>query len=645
MANGEEPRKTPNTDNQETSVLGNAPAAVSNTPNSTPGTLLNNRYLLVRQLNAGGFGTVHLAHDQQMHGRPVVVKIQINQRVDDPWFERKFSEEVRALSLLDHPGVVVAFDSGRTPDGMPFLVMQYVDGTTLRAAMSPEGMPLAQAAGILKQLGSALAAAHDKGIWHRDLKPENVMLQLCPGADDRVRLIDFGIATVADVQSKYQTNTRVAGSVLYMAPEQSIGQPTALTDIYAMGLIAYEMVTGRRPFPAENAMQMIAMQQRPVRVKPSDLRPSLPTAAEQLILSSLDPEPGRRPQSARAFGDRLHDALLGIGSSQSFVASASSAPPLPPPPPSFVAASQPTSAPPPAERKRRSKPLWLVIAAIAVFSGIYKDLFRIPKAPAVKVAKPEPNLEIDTAAPAPQQAPVSADAIELAFWNSVKDSTEPRLYGEYLAKYPDGRFASLARTKMDILSKKKEENPKSAAAPAPERSIDSELAFWSSLKSEDGPQRYKDYLARYPNGMFSTVAKLILVSMDKAAAKAAEKAAIPAVPEPPTPIVESIPGFRRKLPPPRDAQSLASYNGPMEGELHWTGIIPNHSTIVIQGGKASTGELTGDLPRVPVTVEVTSGNATPIVLPASHNKWDHITLLSASAAPLNSVVIHWKVKK
>jgi hypothetical protein len=145
--------------------------------------------------------------------------------------------------------------------------------------------------------------------------------------------------------------------------------------------------------------------------------------------------------------------------------------------------------------------------------------------------------------------------------------------------------------------------------------------------------------------MFSSVARLILLSLDKAAAKAAENAAIPVIPEPPNPIVESIPSLRRKLPPPRDALSLDSYNGPMEGELHWSGRIKGHGAIVIQGGQANTGELTGDLPRVPVTVEVISGNATPIVPPASHNKWDHMTLLSVSAAPVDSVVIRWKVKK
>jgi serine/threonine protein kinase len=624
MGTGDNAPKTPNTDNQETSVLGKEAS-------TSAGTLLNNRYLLIRQLNAGGFGTVHLAHDQQMHGRPVVVKIQINQRVDDPWFERKFSEEVRALSMLDHPGVVVAFDSGRTPDGMPFLVMQYVEGVTLRAAMSPEGMPLARAAGILKQLGHALAAAHEKGIWHRDLKPENIMLQPSGGSDDRVRLIDFGIATVADVKSKYQTSTRVAGSVLYMAPEQTIGQPTALTDIYAMGLIAYEMLTGRRPFPAENTIQMIAMQQQPVRVKPSDLRPSLPFAAEQLILRSLEAEPAKRPENARTFGDRLHDALLG-SAAHTFAQTAYTPPPLPPPPPTAHFTTPPVNvAVPSAPRKKkgRGKAFWAVIGGLVLFWNLSKD-WRKPHSPVVKVSKTL-HAEVGPDGDKPSKTPFSEDAIELAFWNSVKDSAEPRLYNEYLAQYPDGRFASLAKTKIELLGGK--EIPRAAA---PAGSEDDELAFWRTLKSEDGPQRYRDYLKKYPNGMFASVARLILVSLEKAAVVSPE----------PAPMADPTePNFRKQLPPPRPAVDLASYRGPTEGEIQWSGRVLNNTGLMIQAGEANTGTISGDLPRVPVKIELAGTQATAITIPAARNQWDHLGVRNLSGKPMRSLVIRWKVIK
>ena len=150
------------------------------------GVLLNDRYLIVRELSSGGFGKVFLAQDQQLHNRSVVVKIQLDRAIDDPWFEKKFNEELHALALIDHPGVVGALDSARTPDGRPFLVMQYVEGQPLRAAMASDGMPLDRAANIVRQIGQALSAAHDKGIWHRDLKPENIMLQMLPGGDEPV---------------------------------------------------------------------------------------------------------------------------------------------------------------------------------------------------------------------------------------------------------------------------------------------------------------------------------------------------------------------------------------------------------------------------------------------------------------------------
>jgi serine/threonine protein kinase len=556
MGTGDDAPKTPNTDNQETSVLGKTSATAG-------GTLLNDRYVLIRQLNAGGFGTVHLARDQQMHGRPVVVKIQINQRVDDPWFERKFSEEVRALSLLDHPGVVVAFDSGRTPDGMPFLVMQYVEGVTLREVMSPEGMPLERVAGILKQLGNALAAAHEKGIWHRDLKPENVMLQTNPGGEDRVRLIDFGIATVADVKSKYQTSTRVAGSVLYMAPEQNLGQPTALSDIYAMGLIAYEMVTGRRPFHAENAIQMITLQQLPVRVKPSDLRHSLPLAAEQLILQSLEVEPAKRPQSARAFGDQLNNALMG-----------------PAQPVTFHTSSVPNqTAVPAVPAKRNRKPWALAIAAVAILAGLYRDWRKPAREAKAHVAQ--------------EQNATSDNAIELAFWNSVKDSTEPQLYREYLSKYPDGRFASLASAKIQILSRKENPSPPVAKAIPPKVVIAKEVA----------------------------------------------------PPEPPAGLDPTSPNFRKQLPPPRPIVELANYHGPSEGEIQWSGRILNNTGLMIQGGEVNTGTISGDLPRVPVKIEVVGTQATPMVVPGVRNHWDHVGVRNLSGRPLKNLVIRWKVIK
>jgi serine/threonine protein kinase/Tfp pilus assembly protein PilF len=279
-----------------------------------PGTLLNGRYRVMSELGRGGFGIVYLAQDQQLHGRPVVVKVQSNPQADDSWFARKFAAEIQALALIDHPGVVGALDTGKTPDGRPFLVMQYVDGSPLRSAMRPEGMPLDRAANILRQIGQALSAAHDKGVWHRDLKPENIMLQPFAGGSEHVRLIDFGIASITDTAATQSWDqSRVAGTLPYMAPEQKDGQVSASADIYAFGVIAYEMITGRKPFVAPNAGQLAELQHASVRIKPCLLRPELSAGAQKLILQALSYNPKERPASAQEFGDRLANELLAGG--------------------------------------------------------------------------------------------------------------------------------------------------------------------------------------------------------------------------------------------------------------------------------------------------------------------------------------------
>ena len=396
------------------------------------GILLNDRYLIVRELSSGGFGKVFLAQDQQLHNRSVVVKIQLDRAIDDPWFEKKFNEELRALALIDHPGVVGALDSARTPDGRPFLVMQYVEGQPLRSAITADGMPLDRAANIIRQIGQALSAAHDKGIWHRDLKPENIMLQMLPGGDEHVRLIDFGLATIADLAAKHQTHTRIAGSPGYMAPEQFTGQPSAATDVYAFGVIAYEMITGRKPFVAEDVMQLSMLQRSGVKVKPAALRPGISSQTEKLILHALNYNPNDRPISARAFGEALSQALLTSHSN-----------------PSIQVAIPP----------KRSPLVWIgggLALAVVCAGAIW-----MYKGRAVPAPPPQPVPAVAGApAPAAGAPAASDDAVELAFWNSIGSSSDPRLYREYLAKYPNGKFASLAKLKLQSPP------PKSADSPA-----------------------------------------------------------------------------------------------------------------------------------------------------------------------------------
>jgi eukaryotic-like serine/threonine-protein kinase len=272
------------------------------------GVRLKERYLLQRELGRGGFGVVYLALDEQLLSKRVVVKIMLS-AAPDPWRRRKFRTEIEALARLSHPGIVSVSDSGATEDGRPFLVMEYVEGVPLRSLIRPEGMDLERVAEIVRQVGRALDAAHRRGIWHRDLKPENIMIQTLEDGEQAIKLIDFGIATVTSSEELADTTSRIAGTIRYMAPEQLTGKPSAASDIYALGAIAYEMVTGRTPFPAENSVQLHTMQKAGVQLSPGSLRPSLPEEAGLSILKALEFEERDRYRSVIAF---VQDLVQGI---------------------------------------------------------------------------------------------------------------------------------------------------------------------------------------------------------------------------------------------------------------------------------------------------------------------------------------------
>jgi tRNA A-37 threonylcarbamoyl transferase component Bud32 len=284
---------------------------VQRTPKDLVGQLLNGRYAIQSELKRGGMGVVYLARDQQLHSRYVVVKVLLDEAYQSQYVVQKFRQEVEALSRIDHPGIVGIIDSGELPNGRPFIVMQYVEGVTLRSVMTSEGMNLERVAEVAKQVGRALASAHSRGIFHRDLKPDNIMLQDLGHDEEQVKIIDFGIAKVKSSVVAPSTSLNLSpGTVAYMAPEQLSGRPiTAATDIFALGAIVYEMVTGRKPFNPETGFELLQMQQTGVRVKPADLRPSLPAEAQEIILKALSFNPTDRQSTPRDFGDNLARAL------------------------------------------------------------------------------------------------------------------------------------------------------------------------------------------------------------------------------------------------------------------------------------------------------------------------------------------------
>src|SRR5256712_7248210 len=276
-------------------------------PSNLIGQMLDGRYLIEKELGRGGIGAVYLARDRKLHDKPVVIKVLLEKSLQNSWVVQKFQQEKEALARVDHPGVVGILDTGELPDGKPYIVMQFIDGVTLRSQITQQGMPLDRAADIIKQIGRALGAAHDKGIFHRDLKPENIMLQSYGAGEEQVKIIDFGIAKLKDSIIAPSTMTgATAGTVSYMAPEQLSGRPvSAATDIFAMGAIAYELATGRRPFNPETGFELLEMQRAGVRVSPGDLRPAVATGANEVILRALSFEAQQRFTSARELGDSL----------------------------------------------------------------------------------------------------------------------------------------------------------------------------------------------------------------------------------------------------------------------------------------------------------------------------------------------------
>lgn len=289
------------------------PAAPSLKQTSYDGALLKDRYLIEGELGRGGIGVVYLARDTQLHNRRVVVKVLLQdagQSLHTPWFKKKFEQEIEALVRLDHPGIVGVLDAGTMPDGKQFFVMQFVEGQNLRSLMREQPLSHAQIGRIIRQLGYALTAAHDKGIVHRDLKPENIMVQRTSDGDEMIKLIDFGIATVKDSTVATQAEkTKVAGALPYMAPEQLRGQPDASSDIWALGVMAYEMLTGQLPFHAETLVQLHEMQRQGIPVQPQVLCADLSETACAAITRALAFDPNQRYRRAKDFGDELLHAL------------------------------------------------------------------------------------------------------------------------------------------------------------------------------------------------------------------------------------------------------------------------------------------------------------------------------------------------
>ena len=272
------------------------------------GRTIGERYFIEKELGHGGMGRVYLAWDRNVHDRAVVVKVLSLELLEHHYARQKFVQEAEVLSRIHHTGVVDVSGKGEW-EGRPYFVMQFIDGEDLRSQISPNtGMNLEHAASIIRQIGEALEAVHERSIFHRDLKPSNIMLRR---GTDKIVLVDFGIAKVpnSDVTAT-NTNHESGGTLPYMSPEQLRGENvTAASDIYSTAVVAYEMVTGRLPFNATTQAELLKQQRAGVELKPTVLRRDLPSKAENIILRGLAFKAQARCQNAKQFGDNLAHAL------------------------------------------------------------------------------------------------------------------------------------------------------------------------------------------------------------------------------------------------------------------------------------------------------------------------------------------------
>jgi serine/threonine-protein kinase len=298
------------------------------------------RYLIQSLLGQGGMAIVYLATDPRFE-REVAVKILPHELMPDPQFRERFDREARMIAGLEHPFIVPVHDFGEH-DGQPYLVMRLMSGGTLADRLEGGPLPLSKIAQIVQRLSSALEEAHQRGVIHRDLKPGNVLFDQY----DLAYLADFGIARMTESPSTL-TGGSAMGTPGYMSPEQIEGKPVdGRSDIYALGVLTYEMVTGKRPFDADTPMMVMVKQMTEQAPRLADARSDLPMEYDLLLERTMAREPEKRPSSAQEVSELLFAATRASRQSEMPTMMASSSPPEPP----TEVITRPAP-PPPAETK------------------------------------------------------------------------------------------------------------------------------------------------------------------------------------------------------------------------------------------------------------------------------------------------------
>ena len=269
------------------------------------GTVIGDRYRIIKPIGQGGMASVFLAEDLT-NGEGVALKVMRDELTNDPEFVRRFATEARAAASLDHPNIVKVLDYGQDGD-VRYIVQEYVQGETLKDMIRREGaLDFRLATPLMIQIGLALEHAHQREVIHRDMKPQNILI-----TDDMVaKVTDFGIARASSMNTITLTGGVVMGSVHYFSPEQARGgEVTTRSDLYSLGIIFYEMLTGELPFDGESSVAIAIKHLQEFPPPPSYYEPELPKALDDIVGRAIQKNPAARYRSAREFIDEL-DAFM-----------------------------------------------------------------------------------------------------------------------------------------------------------------------------------------------------------------------------------------------------------------------------------------------------------------------------------------------
>jgi eukaryotic-like serine/threonine-protein kinase len=277
------------------------------------GSVVGERYRIVSRIGVGGMGAVYRAEHTMMR-RDLAIKVLLPELGGKEEFARRFEREAESASRLAHPNIIAITDFGRTAEGALFLAMEFLAGESLSSLIAQGPMPRERALHIIRQILRGLDHAHAAGVVHRDLKPDNIMLVEREGQADVVKILDFGIAKVTEPTSGGAALTQagvIFGTPDYLSPEQALGEAVdARADVYAAGVILYEMLAGRRPFESEDKVKIISMHlaHAPPRIRDVSPRVDVPVALEQVVLQALEKSRENRFATAQAFLQALEDS-------------------------------------------------------------------------------------------------------------------------------------------------------------------------------------------------------------------------------------------------------------------------------------------------------------------------------------------------